>query len=54
MLFIKKHLNETSSILKKINKKKILKVINLIKKIKIQKGRIFFLGVGGSAGNASL
>ena len=36
-----------------LDKKKIDKLILAIKIIKSKKGRIFFLGVGGSAGNAS-
>lgn len=36
-----------------IDKKKINNLIKEIVKIKSKKGRIFFLGVGGSAGNAS-
>ena len=36
-----------------LNKKVILNIINALKKIKKKKGRIFFLGVGGGAGNAS-
>ncbi len=42
-----------SKISKKIDKKKILNLAEQIKLIKNQSGRIFFLGVGGSAGNAS-
>lgn len=36
-----------------LDKKKIDKLVLEIQKIKSKKGRIFFLGVGGSAGNAS-
>ena len=54
---MKKHLDNYFSTLNKtilkLDKKKIDKLINEIKKIKLQNGRIFFLGVGGSAGNAS-
>lgn len=53
MNFIKNYLKETQIIIKKIDKKKILKIINVILKLRKSKGRIFFLGVGGSAGNAS-
>ncbi len=51
--FTQKYLKETISILNRIDTKKIDKAIKLILKTKKQKGRIFFLGVGGSAGNAS-
>jgi D-sedoheptulose 7-phosphate isomerase len=40
-------------ILDNIDKKDIEDLINLIFKVKKNKGRIFFLGVGGSASNAS-
>jgi D-sedoheptulose 7-phosphate isomerase len=53
MNFIKSHLAETIEIIKKLNTQDILDIINIIKKIKKTGGRIFFLGVGGSAGNAS-
>ena len=53
MIYTKKHLNETSSIIKNLNIKIIEKIVNLIVKIKSGGGRIFFLGVGGSAGNCS-
>ena len=36
-----------------LDKKKIDNLVLEIKRIKSKKGRIFFLGVGGSAGNAS-
>ena len=53
MKFIDSYLKEANKILEDINKKKIKKVINKIAEIKKIKGRIFFLGVGGSAANAS-
>ena len=40
-------------LIKKIDMKKINKVINYLISVKRKKGRIFFLGVGGSAGNCS-
>ena len=51
--FIKNFLNESSQISSNLNIQKIALFINAIKKVKKDKGRIFFLGVGGSAGNAS-
>ena len=53
MKFIDSYLKEANKILEDINKNKIKKVINKIAEIKKIKGRIFFLGVGGSAANAS-
>ena len=40
-------------VLKNLDQFKINKLIKLIQNIKKKNGRIFFLGVGGSAGNAS-
>ena len=51
--YVEKFLNETSEISKKIDKEHVNKVIERIKKVKDQRGRIFFLGLGGSAGNCS-
>ena len=53
MKYIKKYLIEVEQIAKKINKSDINKVIERIVRLKKDKGRIFFLGVGGSAGNCS-
>ena len=53
MNFAKQYLNETQEISKKISINQINKIINRIKITKNKKGRIFFLGVGGSAANAS-
>jgi len=51
--FIKKYLSGISKISKEIDQKTILQLVEAIKKIKDKGGRIFFLGVGGSAGNSS-
>ena len=51
--FISNYLNEIAEIAAKINKDEIESVAKEILKIKEKKGRIFFIGVGGSAGNAS-
>ena len=53
MNFTKKYLEEVIQITKKIDDTLIEKVINHLKSVKKAGGRIFFLGVGGSAGNAS-
>ena len=53
MNFVINHLNETKKIINKLDVKQILKLISLVKLIKKNNGRIFFLGVGGSAANAS-
>jgi D-sedoheptulose 7-phosphate isomerase len=51
MKFIKLFFKEVIEVINLIDKKKILELVLLIKKY--SKGRIFFLGVGGSAANAS-
>jgi len=51
--FVENFLLETQTTSSLLNKKVILNIINALKKIKKKKGRIFFLGVGGGAGNAS-
>tara|TARA_A100001011_G_C14239071_1_gene812400 strand:+ start:125 stop:703 length:579 start_codon:yes stop_codon:yes gene_type:complete len=50
---IEKYFDNLKYSIRKLDRKKIDKLINGIKLIKKNKGRIFFLGVGGSAGNAS-
>jgi D-sedoheptulose 7-phosphate isomerase len=53
MKFIKNYLNEVNQICNKIDALKLEKIIQIISDIKKKKGRIFFIGVGGSAGNCS-
>lgn len=51
--YIKKHLIETIKIIEKIDSDKIEEIANNLKKLKNSNGRLFILGVGGSAANAS-
>ena len=53
MIYSDAHLSEVIEIIKKIETKQIEKMVELILNVKNEKGRIFFLGVGGSAGNCS-
>jgi D-sedoheptulose 7-phosphate isomerase len=53
MNFSQKYLNEANQIIDRLDEKKIEKLVDLINEIKLDNGRIFFLGVGGSAGNCS-
>ncbi len=53
MSYVEQHLKETIEIIQKIDINVIEKILNILLKIKKDGGRIFFLGVGGSAGNAS-
>jgi D-sedoheptulose 7-phosphate isomerase len=51
--FTKKYFDEVTEIIEKIDMNSIELVAELLAKIKKDQGRIFFLGVGGSAGNCS-
>ncbi|MBU3918702.1 HAD-IIIA family hydrolase [Patescibacteria group bacterium] len=51
--YITKYLSETEEIVKSIDKEAIEKVVNVLLWVKSQKGRLFFLGVGGGAGTGS-
>jgi len=51
--YISEYLTEIENIISKINKEDIKKFIKEIKSIKDSEGRLFILGVGGSAANAS-
>ena len=53
MSYAQQHLNESLEIIRKIDASKIEQMAELLAKVKIDGGRIFFLGVGGSAGNCS-
>jgi len=53
MNFSKKYLEECIEICNAINPEKIEKMAELINSVRQDKGRIFFLGVGGGAGHAS-
>ena len=53
MSFSKDYLNECIEICNKIDSQEIEKMASLINSIRENKGRIFFLGVGGGAGHAS-
>ena len=51
--FINKYFDQIELISKKLNLKKIEDLVYKISHVKKNNGRIFFLGVGGSAGNCS-
>lgn len=53
MSYAKQHLNEAIEIIQKIDQGSIEKMADLLHDVKSNEGRIFFLGVGGSAGNCS-
>jgi len=53
MSYSQQHLDETVNIIQKIDSLQIEKMAKLLATVKHDGGRLFFLGVGGSAGNCS-
>ena len=53
MSYAQQHLNESIEVIQKIDASVIEKMADLLARVKTNGGRIFFLGVGGSAGNCS-
>ena len=53
MSYAQQHLNESIEIIQRIDVASIEKMADLLAAVKKDGGRIFFLGVGGSAGNCS-
>jgi len=51
--YIDSYLTESTEIISKLDKKEIEKSVNILLDIKNKEGRLFILGVGGSAANAS-
>ena len=51
--FISAYLDEVAEIAKSLDKSEIINVANQLIKTRDNNGRVFFIGVGGSAGNAS-
>jgi D-sedoheptulose 7-phosphate isomerase len=51
--YIDNYLKETGKIAEKIDRKAIGKILDILLEVKKQGGRVFFLGVGGGAANAS-
>ncbi|MDR3491448.1 MAG: SIS domain-containing protein [Gammaproteobacteria bacterium] len=53
MQFIEKYLSEATSIISQLNTSHIENAVNLLANVRANNGRLFILGVGGSAANAS-
>lgn len=53
MSHVKEYFSEATQICNKIDVTSIEKMVDLLKKIREDGGRLFFVGVGGSAGNCS-
>lgn len=52
MSYSQQHLDEVGKVTSAIPSEKVESIVKLLKQVKADKGRIFFLGVGGSAANA--
>ena len=52
MSYSKQHLEETIEILRKVSSEKIEEMVQILLEVKNSGGRLFILGVGGSAANA--
>ena len=53
MRFASTHLNEAKTIIDNLDVDVIERMVNLLADARVKGGRLFFLGVGGSAGNCS-
>lgn len=53
MGYARQYLDESAQIIEQIDSSKIEAMVKLLASVKSNEGRIFFLGVGGSAGNCS-
>ena len=53
MTYSEKHLNEVRQIIESIDVEAIENMVKLLAQVRTDGGRLFFLGVGGSAGNCS-
>ena len=51
--YIDSYLAETEQIIKKIDRNRIAAMADILKQLKADEGRLFILGIGGSAANAS-
>jgi len=51
--YTERYLEETKTIVEKINQNEIVRSIEILNSLKKSNGRLFILGVGGSAANAS-
>lgn len=53
MEYTTRYLNEATQILQRIDQTMIVRMVQLLRDLRLGGGRLFFLGVGGGAGNAS-
>ncbi len=53
MSYVNEYLNATAAIVNEVDRNQIEKLIDMLLTIRSKKGRLFFLGVGGSAANCT-
>ncbi len=53
MSYSEQYINEAKAILERLEARQIDELVDLLNKVREEGGRVFFLGVGGSAANAS-
>ncbi len=53
LIFSKKYFEDIINVIKYLDHNNLEKLVDILVRVKKNKGRIFFLGVGGSAGNCS-
>ena len=53
LIFSKKYVEDIINVIKYLDHNNLEKLVDILVRVKKNKGRIFFLGVGGSAGNCS-
>src|ERR1022692_3462821 len=53
MTYTAKFIGQATQVLQQLDQQSIERVLDLLLAVKAREGRIFFLGVGGGAGNAS-
>ena len=52
MKFVKSYFDNLTFSMRNLSQEKILLSIKTLRKLRLRKGRLFIIGVGGSAGNA--
>ena len=53
MEYVSQYLEDAKKIIDQLKKSQIIKIIDVIKQVRKNKGRLFIIGVGGGAGHAS-
>src|SRR5712691_6106803 len=53
MDYVNRYLDEVAQVAQRIDRQAVAKTIELVAEVRTRGGRLFIVGVGGSAGNAS-